>query len=247
MTLPPKLKTKYLTRLDELIKEGKRLLSTVRVEKKQVGEDWDTREPEYQEEEIFCEHQQLTRWKRNCITLLEIIVPQNSKNREIINEFSQDFVAFRTGITWTIGALQAVFDDFKSDFMEGVASQVEAEIVSGLMEQSEGLLDEGQPQKYDYVPAAVLAGAVLEKSLRTLCGRQNPPVDIMDSKGEHKKMNVIIDDLKKSGLYIETKAKQLRAWAGIRNDAAHGAFDKFKRTDVEAMIKGINQFLADHM
>ena len=47
--------------------------------------------------------------------------------------------------------------------------------------------------------------------------------------------------------YNETKAKLLRAWAGIRNNAAHGEFEHFKRADVEVMIQGINNFLADYL
>jgi len=33
----------------------------------------------------------------------------------------------------------------------------------------------------------------------------------------------------------------------IRNPAAHGEFDQFTRGDVEAMIPGINTFLADYL
>jgi len=44
----------------------------------------------------------------------------------------------------------------------------------------------------------------------------------------------------------ELKAKQLRAWADIRNAAAHGEFDKFKRADVEGMIRGVSDFLATY-
>jgi uncharacterized protein YutE (UPF0331/DUF86 family) len=56
---------------------------------------------------------------------------------------------------------------------------------------------------------------------------------------------VLIDDLKKAGVYNENKAKQLRAWAGTRNHAAHGEFGEFTRTDVEQMVAGINTFLAE--
>jgi hypothetical protein len=42
-------------------------------------------------------------------------------------------------------------------------------------------------------------------------------------------------------------AKQLRAWTDIRNNAAHGDFDKFKRCDVDLMLTGINSFLANYV
>ena len=115
------------------------------------------------------------------------------------------------------------------------------------MGQAEQLLAEGQTGQYDHVPAAVLAGAVLEKGLRTLCGKQTPPIALTNSKGISLTLNPLIEELKKVGLFNELKAKQLRAWADIRNAAAHGEFDKFARTDVESMIKGVSDFLATHM
>ncbi len=125
--------------------------------------------------------------------------------------------------------------------------QVEAEIAADYMGQAEQLLAEGQSGKYDHVPAAVLSGAVLEKALRTLCGKQVPPIATVNSKGEPLTLNPLIEALKKAGVFNELKAKQLRAWADIRNKAAHGEFDQFSRHDVEAMIRGIEDFLAASM
>ena len=53
--------------------------------------------------------------------------------------------------------------------------------------------------------------------------------------------------LKKAGVFNELRAKQLRAWADVRNNAAHGEFDQFQRADVEQMIQGISNFLADYL
>jgi hypothetical protein len=128
-----------------------------------------------------------------------------------------------------------------------VASQIEAAIAADYMGQAEQLLSEGQSGKFDHVPAAVLAGAVLEKALRTLCGQQLPSIPVVTSKGEPKTLNPLIDDLKKAGVFNELRAKQLRAWADIRNKAAHGEFDQFHKADVEQMIKGISNFLADYL
>ena len=115
------------------------------------------------------------------------------------------------------------------------------------MGQAEHLLMEGQPGKFDHVPAAVLSGAVLEKALRTLCSEQQPSISLTTSRGEPKTLNPLVDDLKKAGLFNEAKAKQLRAWAAIRNHAAHGEFDQFSRKDVEQMIQSIKSFLADYV
>jgi len=60
-------------------------------------------------------------------------------------------------------------------------------------------------------------------------------------------MNTLIEDLKKESVFNEHKAKQLRSWTSTRNHAAHGEFDKFNRRDVEIMLKGIENFLADYL
>jgi hypothetical protein len=129
----------------------------------------------------------------------------------------------------------------------GKILKVEAEVAADYMGQAEGLLREGQPGQFDHVPAAVLAGAVLEKALRTLCNEQHPPVSIVNAKGEPRTLNSLIDELKKAEVFNELKAKQLRSWADIRNAAAHGHFIDFGKVDVAQMISGINNFLADYL
>ena len=104
-----------------------------------------------------------------------------------------------------------------------------------------------EPGPHRHIPAAVLAGAVLEDGLRRLCQRQTPPVDTRKANGDPKTLNPLIDDLKGVGVFNELKAKQLRAWADIRNAAAHGEFDKFGVQDVEAMLKGVGDFLASFL
>ena len=45
-------------------------------------------------------------------------------------------------------------------------------------------------------------------------------------------------------MFNEIQAKQLRAYAAIRNAAAHGEFTEFTRSQVETMVAGITQFIA---
>jgi hypothetical protein len=146
-----------------------------------------------------------------------------------------------------LGILEAFRDDFNQGFLDDLLLKVEAEVAADYMGQAEGLLKEGQPGKFDHVPAAVLAGAVLEKALRTLCNEHQPPVSIVNAKGEPTTLNSLIDELKKAEAFNELKAKQLRSWADIRNAAAHGHFSDFSKADVAQMISGMNNFLADYL
>ncbi len=115
------------------------------------------------------------------------------------------------------------------------------------MGQADELLVEGQSGKNDHVPAAVLAGAVLEKTLRTLCQKQKPSIPTTNAKGNPLTLSPLIVALKKADVFKQTMAAQLEAWAHIRNKAAHGEFDQFTRQDVEAMIAGIKNILANYL
>jgi hypothetical protein len=39
----------------------------------------------------------------------------------------------------------------------------------------------------------------------------------------------------------------LRAWADVRNHAAHGNFDEFTKDQVGSMLSGINNFLIQYL
>jgi hypothetical protein len=130
---------------------------------------------------------------------------------------------------------------------QSLYQQIEDNVVADYMGQAEQLLGEGVSGHHDHVPAAVLAGAVLEDALRRLCQRQSPPVEILKPNNKNKMLNDLINDLKTAQVYSELKAKELRLWAGIRNAAAHGQFEEFDRAEVESMIKGVQNFLANYL
>jgi hypothetical protein len=188
----------------------------------------------------------LTQWKTSSLSLFEQVVSKGKYLTDRIDGFS-NAKADKHGVEFCLGTLEAFKSDFEQGYFDKLVTQVEAEIAADYMGQADALFAEGQPGKYDHVPAAVLAGAVLEKALRTLCERQEPQVSIVSAKGGPKTLNLLIDDLKKAGAFAETKAKQLRGWAAIRNHAAHGEFDQFTRSDVEQLLQGVHSFLADYL
>jgi hypothetical protein len=190
--------------------------------------------------------QRFSKWETNCLTLFDTFTKQGTKLKERVDEFSHASDG-KMGVQFRLGILEAFRDDFEQGFLDDLLLKVEAEVAADYMGQAEGLLKEGQPGQFNYVPAAVLAGAVLEKALRALCNEQQSPVSIVNAKGETKTLSPLIDELKKAGAFNELKAKQLRSWADVRNAAAHGDFSAFGKADVEQMISGINNFLADYL
>lgn len=144
-----------------------------------------------------------------------------------------------------IGKLRAAQLDLK-DGLLSLEHQIQAKISIDLMQQAEELLSEGKSGNLDHVPGAVLAGAVLEHFLRTLCIRQSPPISLNLDNGNLKTLATLVNNLEKIGLYNAVEKKQLKVWVEIRNAAAHGQFDQFTHEQVKNMIEGIKHFIEVH-
>ena len=241
MYLSNNIKKKYSERFVELIKEGQSLIDSIQVIPPHTRGNICITYTTYK-----WDSQRLAQWMTNCLTLLEPFAIEGTKSKEQINLFCSKSGEKRE-VEYRLGVLKAFQSNFEKGFLEDILLKVEAELAGDYMGQAEKLLNEGQKNQYDYLPAAVLAGAVLEKTLRSLCDKQQPPITLITTQGGHKMMNALIDDLKKAGLFNELKAKQLRSWADIRNAAAHGNFSAFKKSDVAQMLQGITSFLADYL
>ena len=89
-----------------------------------------------------------------------------------------------------------------------------------------------------WIAAAVIAGVVLETTIRQLC----------DDEGiAHGKLDKMNADLTKAGRYSSLVQKQVTALAAIRNSAAHGKTDEYNRGDVERMITDVARFVREHL
>jgi hypothetical protein len=87
-------------------------------------------------------------------------------------------------------------------------------------------------------PAAVVAGVVLETTVKGLCAESGV------SLGKLGKMN---EDLAKAGVYNKLVQKKVQVWADIRNSAAHGHNGQFEPSDVQDMIRGVEAFVSERL
>lgn len=129
--------------------------------------------------------------------------------------------------------MKAVFlaaqEDFNGGYLNSVRNLIQAELAGDELDQARVLFDAG------YISAAaVVAGVVLETTLRTLSTRCNLPVGSMD------RMNA---DLAKAGQYNMLVQKRITALAAVRNSAAHGKSEEYSAEDVGALITEIERFV----
>jgi hypothetical protein len=175
-------------------------------------------------------------WKVKATHLIETACGKESQHLKAFVDASEGFMSRRGAL----GRMSAVFAGAKEDYQGGycatVRSLVEAEVFDSELEQASELLD-----KHHKVPAAVVAGTVLETAIRGLCERNNLP------HGKSDKLETMNAALVKAGVYNLTVQKRVTALADIRNNAAHGKQDAFTDDDVKSMIGEVERFLAQHL
>ncbi|MBA2116665.1 DUF4145 domain-containing protein [Bremerella alba] len=170
-------------------------------------------------------------WSASVELLLNQVFGENSPhvinfNKTNLNHEYQDFEV-------RYPVFLAAKDDYENGYIFDVRSLVSAKVFSDELEQAEELI-----KKKHTTAAAVIAGTVLETTIRELA--QQHGVDL----GSVNKMN---SDLAKEGVYNDAMKDQVQAWYKIRNNAAHGKPDEFTDSQVEVMIQGIRNFVADQM
>ncbi|CCK76005.1 conserved hypothetical protein [Oleispira antarctica RB-8] len=127
----------------------------------------------------------------------------------------------------------AAKDDFQGGFLSSVKNLVQAELFDSELEQATELLSNGYKG-----PAAVVAGVVLETTLRDLCSDNSIP---------HAKLDKMNSDLAKASVYNKLQQKRITALADIRNSAAHGDWTSFNDDEVKEMIRDVERFLSNHL
>jgi len=135
------------------------------------------------------------------------------------------------------GVIEAAYNDYRDGFAR-LDSLVKAEIFDDFLSMAEYLLEEGY-----YIPAASLAGGVLEDFLRKLCDKNNITYQ------EKTKINSLNTELVKAQVYNQLEAKEITAKAEIRNNADHGKYNdnEFKTADVTEMVEWIRRFITEYL
>ena len=139
-----------------------------------------------------------------------------------------------------VGVFKAVEHDINSGMLANFRSLAQAEIFADFLEMAEHL----HREKYKDA-AAVLLGAVLEDSLRKIAYANG--VNTLNPKGKPLTIDPLNAALAKKGVYNALVQKQITSWANLRNDAAHGHFDRYDSDQVQQMLLFVQKFCADYL
>ena len=141
-----------------------------------------------------------------------------------------------TGYGACVGIVEAAQHDFSEGLLFDMKALIAAELLGDFIEQAESLLANNY-----HIPAASLAGAVLEDTLRKLWIKNNWEVP------QKTNINSLNSELAKKGVYSSLIQKQIIAYATLRNNADHGHYEEVKKEDADDLIKWVRRFAADHL
>jgi hypothetical protein len=136
------------------------------------------------------------------------------------------------------GIVTALRDDYAAGYMTSVEGLIHADVFADFLEMAEELTSKGYKDA-----GAVIAGSVLEEHLRKLAAANGVSVHVGTA---HKNADVINADLVKEGAYNKLEQKNVTAWLGLRNDAAHGSYGNYDKAMVEGLIRDVRDFMVRH-
>jgi hypothetical protein len=214
---------KILDRLRELVRRGDELRA-----QQMTGEYG----------EYVADKQGVERWLTNCLSVLRLLgegAPHTARFSEAVAR-AQQWVTFLSNFDTMLGIVKAAAEDVEGGFLGERDLLVTADAFESLLEQAEHLLSNGYKDA-----AAVLVGAVLESSLRKLCDKRGVAYT---SKETMEPLNV---KLAKDGAYQRLTHKMITTWGELRNNAAHGDFDKHSEADVRQMHQWVSGFVEQQL
>lgn len=215
---------KITAKFDQLLTEGSQVLAT-------HGWDGSTFRNGFPPNEIYW------RFRAEILNIIRRVCGENSDHYlELERIAKQQHAGHPTCLPAFLGVLNAAYRDYQGGLLFDLRSLIAAELLGDFVGQAEYLLSEGY-----YAPAASLAGAVLEDSLRKLCDLHGIAYP---QKTSINQLNV---DLARAQIYNALVQKQITAFADLRNKADHGKFDEFKTADVQDMLQRVRRFATDYL
>jgi len=148
--------------------------------------------------------------------------------------------AYPRDINVGLGILGAAKGELEGGWLRTTRGLVSAEIFADFLEMADHLLSEHYKDA-----AAVVAGSSLEEHLRQLAVVAKIPTTVVKGNDTRpKKADSLNAELATAGVYSKLDQKNITAWLGLRNKAAHGDYAAYDEAQVALLVEGVRQFMA---
>lgn len=176
--------------------------------------------------------------RTRCIAAVERASGSSSPYYMSIVEFRRNEHRDWVCLQMEIGIAKALISDIRDGYLQSVEELLHGNVFGDYLEMAMHLLNN------DYKDAAaVLTGGTLEVHLKNMCSKHKISTE---RSGKAKKADELNAELVKQGAYSKLDQKNVTAWLGLRNDAAHGHYSAYTRDQVALLLQSIRDFITRH-
>jgi hypothetical protein len=190
-------------------------------------------------ESVVLEKRELWRFLVSSIQTVSSACGKDSPHLRELERCREDLVSHNTLDSDTCrGVLEAARDDLVAGMLIDLRQLVTAEAFGDLLESAQYLLEEKH-----HIPAAALAGAVLESSMRALAVNHE-----LEWTG-HSSISKLNQVLYSAKIYDKVVFGEIEAWGKLRNQVDHGDFQNSQDVDlgrVARMVDGVRGFVMQY-
>ncbi len=134
-----------------------------------------------------------------------------------------------------IGVAESLLHNIRNGYLKTLEELIHSELFGDFLEMAQHLLETGYKDA-----AAVVCGSTLEAHLKQLCKKAGISTD---NTGKAKKADTINGELAITGAYSKLDQKNVTAWLGLRNNAAHGDYGAYDKAQVSLLIASVRDFV----
>ena len=178
---------------------------------------------------------QVTDLQTRCIAAIERIAGRNSPYFRQVKEIGTEKTHPWRQVASLIGVAKALLSDIQNDYLSSLEEILHGDMFSDFLEMAVHLVEKGYKDA-----AAVLAGSTLEIHIRKLCDKYG----VTTTSGKNtKNADTLNADLVKADAYTKLDQKNVTAWLGLRNNAAHGNYSEYTMDQARLFIDSIRDFI----
>lgn len=170
-----------------------------------------------------------------CLTAIDRVVGTSSVYYDTASRILNEKNHAYSHLAGLVGVVQSLLFDLRNGYLKSLEELIHADVFADFIEMAAHLTDTGYKDA-----AAVLAGSTLEAHLRKLAVKYDV---IIASEGKPTKADTLNAEIVKAGGYSKLDQKNVTAWLGLRNDAAHGNYAAYDKSQVGLLISGVRDFI----
>ena len=174
-------------------------------------------------------------WGMSCISFIGRVLGKDSEHYQRFDHHYSRISSFSSAAR-AAAVLAAAYEDYRGGYLFNTIKRIRAEMFDNFLEQAEHMLADGY-----FGVSAVIAGAVLEDTLRKMCVKAGMTLSAAP------KLETMNADLARAGVYDKLIQKKVTWLADLRNKAAHGKWDDFGPADVEDMLRATRRFVEEYV